>query len=598
MNPETKNCQNCKKDFTIESEDFAFYEKIKVPPPTWCPECRFVRRLVVRNERSLYKRQCALCGKDKIMIYGPDYRGAVYCYQCWWGDTWDASTFGKEYDFSKSFFEQFKNLFASVPRMGIIQQGMNVNSEYTNRASDNKDSYLIFAASDNENCYYGTSYWDAKDCVDDYNIYKSERLYECIDCYDSSNLRYSQECHSCLDSSFLFNCRNCSNCFGCVNLRNAQYCIFNKQYSKEEYKKKLEDLAITPFTINGYKERVANLRKNNPLPCLMQHRGVDVSGNWLEECKNIKNSFSCKNAEDGKYLFGISGAKDVMDYTYWGASSGLMYEDINIGRQCASVSFSHESWDQLTNAQYCINCHSSSNVFGCVGLRKKQYCILNKQYTKEEYEELVPRIIQHMDTMPYVDAKGRKYTYGEFFPPELSPFAYNETIAQEYFPLTKEEAREKGYRWRDPDIKNYQITKTPDDLPDHIKDVEDSITEEVIGCSHGGTCNHQCTTAFKIIPQELQFYRQMNLPLPRLCPNCRHYERLKQRNPLKLWHRTCQCSGEKSEARSTKSETFQYTNTATHTHGDQPCPTEFETSYAPDRPEIVYCEQCYNAEVA
>ena len=120
-----------------------------------------------------------------------------------------------------------------------------------------------------------------------------------------------------------------------------------------------------------------------------------------------------------------------------------MYEDINIGRQCASVSFSHESWDQLTNAQYCINCHSSSNVFGCVGLRKKQYCILNKQYTKEEYEELVPRIIQHMDTMPYVDAKGRKYTYGEFFPPELSPFAYNETIAQEYFPLTKEEAREK-----------------------------------------------------------------------------------------------------------------------------------------------------------
>jgi RNA polymerase subunit RPABC4/transcription elongation factor Spt4 len=37
---ETKNCQNCKKDFNIEPDDFSFYEKMKVPVPTWCPECR------------------------------------------------------------------------------------------------------------------------------------------------------------------------------------------------------------------------------------------------------------------------------------------------------------------------------------------------------------------------------------------------------------------------------------------------------------------------------------------------------------------------------------------------------------------------------
>jgi len=43
---ETKNCQNCKKDFTIEQDDFSFYEKIKVPPPTFCPECRYKRRII------------------------------------------------------------------------------------------------------------------------------------------------------------------------------------------------------------------------------------------------------------------------------------------------------------------------------------------------------------------------------------------------------------------------------------------------------------------------------------------------------------------------------------------------------------------------
>jgi hypothetical protein len=199
-----------------------------------------------------------------------------------------------------------------------------------------------------------------------------------------------------------------------------------------------------------------------------------------------------------------------------------------------------------------------------------------------------------MNDMPYTDKLGREYRYGEFFPPELSPFAYNETIAQEYFPLTKAEAVQKGYRWRDPDTKSYVITKQPSDLPDHIKDTEDSMLQETIGCEHAGTCNEQCTTAFKIIPEELSFYRRMNLPLPRLCPNCRHYQRLKQRNPLKLWHRTCTCQGTQGANGKGK---MVYENTVKHFHNDQPCPNEFETSYAPDRPEIIYCEQCYNAEV-
>lgn len=109
----------------------------------------------------------------------------------------------------------------------------------------------------------------------------------------------------------------------------------------------------------------------------------------------------------------------------------------------------------------------------------------------------------------------------------------------------------------------------PEDLPDHIKDVSDDILNQVIACEHGGSCNHQCMGAFKIIASELEFYRKMNLALPRLCSNCRHYARLAQRTPFKLWDRQC-----------TK------------------CGKDIKTSYAPDRPEIVYCEGCYNSEVA
>ncbi|MDI6883331.1 MAG: zinc-ribbon domain containing protein [Patescibacteria group bacterium] len=64
QNSKLVKCQNCQKEFTIEPDDLEFYAKIKVPPPTWCPECRLVRKLVWRNERIFYKRTCELCGKS------------------------------------------------------------------------------------------------------------------------------------------------------------------------------------------------------------------------------------------------------------------------------------------------------------------------------------------------------------------------------------------------------------------------------------------------------------------------------------------------------------------------------------------------------
>ena len=544
---------------------------MKVPTPTWCPECRLVKRLAWRGERSLFKRKCNLCGNDKILLYSPDSPYTVYCYSCWWSEKWDGQSYEKDYNFSKPFFEQFKDLFLKVPRMGIIQQGTNVNSEYTNRASDNKDCYLVFAANKNENCSYGTALWNSKDSMDNYNLRSSELCFDCVDCFGCNRLIYSRECNTCLNSAFLLNCKNCTDCFGCVNLRNKNYCIFNEQYTKEEYKEKIKTL--WPKTRAGVEEmhkKMTEFSLKHVVPWMVENHGTDISGNWLEQCKNVKFGFNCEKAEDGKYLFGITDGKDVMDYTYWGQNSELIYECSSIGRQCASVAFSNECWDQLIRAQYCINCHSSSDLFGCVGLRKKQYCILNKQYTKEEYEELVSKIIEHMDKMPYVDSLGREWRYGSTFPLEIHGFAYNESIAQELFPITKEEATKQGYRWAEFSAKNYTITLKAEDVPDSIEGVGEEILKEVVGCAHAGKCNHQCTEAFKITSSDLNFYKKMGIPIPNLCPNCRHFARLAQRTPIKLWHRHCMKEG---------------------------CTNEFETSYSPDRPEIVYCKTCYQNEV-
>ena len=368
----------------------------------------------------------------------------------------------------------------------------------------------------------------------------------------------------------MLNCKNCTDCFGCVNLRNKSYCIFNEQLTKDEYKNRLAKIQLNSRSnVEKMRSKFLEFAKEFIVPALVENHSTDVSGNWLDECKNVEVGFNCEKTEDGKYLFGIMEAKDVMDYTYWGKNSELIYECSSIGRQCSSVFFSNECWDQLIKSQYCVNCHSSSDLFGCVGLRKKQYCILNKQYAREEYEKLVTQIKEQMNTMPYKDSLGREYRYGSTFPLDIHAFAYNETIAQELFPISREEAVEQGYRWINTEAKNHNITLKGEDVPDSIEQVDEQILKETIGCAHKGKCNHQCTEAFKITPSDLNFYKRLGIPLPQLCPNCRHFARLAQRAPIKLFDRTC-----------------------------AKCGKEIKTSYAPDRKEIIYCEQCYQQEVA
>ena len=175
--------------------------------------------------------------------------------------------------------------------------------------------------------------------------------------------------------------------------------------------------------------------------------------------------------------------------------------------------------------------------------------------------------------------------YGEFFPVSISPFGYNETQGQVYMPMTKNEALEKGLKWEDrvPGTFGKETIK-PEDIPDGIKNIPDSITKEVLKCE-------SCSKNYNIVSKELEFYRRENIPIPRLCPDCRYKRRIALRPPRKLWHRACQCAGVQSDNKV-------YKNTIEHPHhGKDHCPNEFETSYSPDRKEIVYCEKCYQAEV-
>ena len=570
MENETKICQNCKKDFVIGPDDFAFYEKIKVPPPTFCPECRIVRRMSWRNERALYHRKCDATGKNIITIFAPEQKVLVYGRDYWWSDDWDQLASGRDYDFSKPFFQQFKELFEKAPLPNLCNSNIK-NAEYGNHNHDIKNCYLFFASNECEDSSYICGCMKAKNSIDQYKTVNTVQCYDDTLCGNLNRVNFTFDSDDSANCAFLHSCKNLIDCLGCINLKNKSYCIFNQQYTKEDYQKERAKYDFGSYKqLKEFREKFAEFIKKYPRRHGFVHKCQNVIGDNILNSKNVYMGFDIfDDAQDSKYIIhGALNIRDVYDAYGPGLNISNSYELIDVGDDATGNLFAIFS-RICANTNYTHSCQNSQNLFGCVGLRSKKYCILNKQYTKEEYEALVPKIIQHMNEMPYVDKKGRVYKYGEFFPTELSPFAYNETIAQEYYPKTKSEILEAGYRWREPDTKQHAVTIKATDLPDHIKNVSDDILNQVIECEHAGKCNHQCIGAFKIIPSELAFYRTMNLALPRLCSNCRHYRRLAQRTPFKLWDRNC-----------------------------AKCGKEIKTSYAPDRPEIVYCEACYNQEVA
>jgi hypothetical protein len=584
-NSENKICQNCKNGFTIEAEDFNFYEKIKVPPPTFCYLCRAQRRFSFRNERKLFKARDSFTGKDIFALCPKEGNRKIISQEEWYGDSWDAMEYAREIDFSRPFLKQVFELEKEVPIYNLNCHLM-VNSPYSGNATALKNCYLCFHSNYSENCMYGTANDFCRDCVDDSHINHSERCYECFWLQNCYQCYFSIMCFDSRNLYFCRGCSDCNDCFGCAKLRKASYCIFNKQYSKEEYKSELKTMRLDS------REGIERARKESrafwitqPYRSIQGLKNLNSSGSYVTNCKNVNDSYLIRESENMRYCqhMQMPGNKDNYDATIWGAHTELNYETKECGEDSYNNKFSRDCWPACRNNEYCVHLFSSSDCFGCVGLKKKQYCILNKQYTKEECEILVEKIKKHMDEMPYVDSQGLIYKYGEFFPIEFSPFGYNNTIAMQHFPLNKEEAKNKGYAWIEIPHGEYKITKKAFELPDSIDGVNDNILKEVIECEN-------CKNAYRVMENELIFLRKEKLPLPFLCHDCRYERRINDRLKVKLYERSCMCAG-------ATDETNTYKNTVKHLHGNEPCGEEFKTGYAPEGKEIVYCEKCYQQEV-
>ncbi len=549
----------CSESFEITQSDFDFYEKISpefngkkfiIPPPKLCPGCRRQRRLAFSNERTLYKRNCDLCSKEIIALYDADSKQTVYCPECWWSDKWDALDYGQNFDFSKSFFEQVRKLRDTVPQMGLYVDS-NVNSEYVNQSGWNKNCYLCFNSDHNEDCCYSTRLYHSRNTLDSYFSHKMELCYECVDCKECFQLIYSQNCNNCYDSWFLYDCVNCHNCFGSIGLRNQKFYFLNKQLSAEDYQKELKAfLNATKEKQKKIIKQFEQLKEKQPRRFRVSTNNENVKGDNLSNCKNSEYCFDCIDLEDSKYCSNMRGAKDCYDIDYWGHFSESCLDCFGVGEGASQMYFCLASWGGSYQTYYSISCNSTQNIFGCVGLTHKKNAILNKQYSKAEYDKLVAKIIEYMQ---------KSGEWGEFFPIEFSSFAYNETVAQDQYPLKKKEVLENNWKWKDKEDKIPNVKKIipANRLPEKIREIPDDILNWAIKCE-------KTNRPYKIQKPELDFYRKMNLSIPVFHPEVRHEIRMKKRNPLKLWKRNC-----------------------------AECEVEIETSYSLERAEKVLCKKCY-----
>jgi hypothetical protein len=473
--------------------------------------CRLERRLSHWPFGVWNKRKCDFSGETIITTYPENCRFPVYKREHWFTDKWTPPE--QEVDFSRSFFDQLYELQCKTPHFHQLGKN-NENCDYADDAWDCKSAYLSRSMGECEDVLYVYRVLGSKDCADSTYCYGMVESYECTYCFDCFNLKFSLNSRNCSDSSFLYDCRNCTNCFMCWNLRNKEFYIENKHYSKEEYFAKLKEFKLNSrMCIANWNQKFDEMiAKNAVHKADFNVNNQNCDGNYITNCKNCHSSYFMENCEDCSYSMRSPKGKSSFDMCGLYRSE-LCYEvcqstDLN------NVKFAYYCID-CRDGEYIDQCFHCNDLFGCVGLHRKQYCILNKQYSKEEYLALKQKIIDLMKL---------HNEYGEFFPYKFAYNGFNLSLGAFYFKEDENSVKEKGGFWE-----QMQPGSSGGINANELPDTSDGITNDFVGKPVSCAATDH---SFSFIQQELDFYKKHKLPLPIYFPEERNLRRFAKLVPL------------------------------------------------------------------
>lgn len=560
--PHTRTClwqgkhSHCEGEFEIQEGDVEFLRMLRVPPPNYCPTCRRMRRLPHMSKTRFFKRDCDAPGHTEKMIstFPANCPFPVYDYAHFTGDNFDPFAFGVSYEVGIDGMDALWSLRQKFPLPSFLNKDSStINSDYSSGGRNTKNAYYAGGCYEAEDVWYSNLVIKSKVVMDSRTIKNSDHVYasqKCDHLYKCSYMYFSSNSSDCM---FMFDCHNCTDCFGCVNLRNAKYCVFNEQLTKEQYGKFME--SVKPYKrgmLDECSKRFWSFVHELPMNASHNVAVDNVSGIGIMNSKNMYDIVDAVDSENVRHADSPLGHHDSMDLLFSGGSHHL-YGTINIGSSSSWVKFSVSS-KFCTDCEYVFNSKYLTNCFMCFGLQNKSYCILNKQYEPEEYFRIVDDIKSSLlQSGKYADGLGIEY----------SALGYDISLASIAYPLTNEEILALGgYIAEAPETNIGDIVVVDaQDVPETIQEVSVDILTKAIRCQISGR-------PFRVIASELDFYRKMGLPLPTIHPELRIEETLRLVPTGKKYSAVCSC-----------------------------CSKNIYSILDPENGYNLYCESCYQKEV-
>lgn len=404
----------------------------------------------------------------------------------------------REYDFGLNFWENYKSLEKCVQYPAIGSWGDNENSQYAHKILHSNNCYISFEVSSSENIMYSVNVKDfCKDIYGSVMVWDhSENIYQSAWVFQSSSVFYSRFIFNSNNIWFSSNLIWCSECLFCNDLENQSYCVNNQKYSEEEYYKMKREMMLIKGKYLEYYDRVKIwkwqlLSEESSWSFLIKTRDVE-NGYFVYYIHNGRNTMFAGTAEWNVNFFDAASCWSPRGNDYYGVMGAWSWD-----KYFCSIEV---IW--WTNNYYSYFLENCSFCLWCIGLKNKQFCILNKQYTKEEWYELADKIFTQMD---------KDWILGDFFPWELNPFYFNDTVA--YLiddTFSKKDVVRDGYMWRDEeirvDIPKWAEVVNVEDL-DRIN-YDESILKKVILDKSGNY--------YRIMKMEYDFLKKHDLPLPEI----------------------------------------------------------------------------------
>jgi len=384
------------------------------------------------------------------------------------------------------FIKKFRELFIKSPQCGSWTR-QSENCDYGDILTTSKDCYMSFNSGDCRNAYYcedSRKLTDSTDCAFCENC---QLCYECADCDTCYNSNFCQDCTNCQDINFSYDLRRCKDCFGCCTLRDKQYCIFNEQFSKNEYEKKMKMFDYS--NVAGIKfiwQKLEDFKKKNPRMNIHEHDTTNCTGDYIYHSKNCHMCFDTRHSEDSGYIYQANldqGTKDSWDCGPIPTVMDLCYDVAYVDYlfKCKHVYWA----SRLKDSEWCVNCIEGENLFGCVYLRNRHdgFYILNEKVGEAEYMQRTAEI--------------KKMLY------ENEIYTLYDLISKDF--KQEQEDKKKRLGLGEKKVRNCFI----------------------------------CNDEFEIISAEIEFYKKYDIEWPVYCPECRSKQRYALRNERKMYKRAC-----------------------------------------------------------